>query len=217
MDPSLMYSKHLSAQDVSNALGNQNIILPAGTARIGGTEYLVRTNSSPATIDALNDLPVHANNGAIVYMRDIAQVRDGYAVQTNIVRQNGNRSSFLTVLKNGKASTLDIVNSIIKAMPRVKADLPPALKITPLFDQSIFVRASINEVLREASIAAVLTAFDDSALSGKLAQHPDRLHLHSAFHSDLHLHHGRAGRNHQCHDSGRAGSGGRNTGGRRDG
>jgi CzcA family heavy metal efflux pump len=158
IDPSLMYAKHLSAQDVSAALGNQNIILPAGNARIGDIEYLVRTNSSPTTIAGLNDLPVHSANGAVTFMKDIAQVRNGYALQTNVVRQNGVRGAFLSVLKNGSASTLDIVNDIKKAIPRVKADLPPALRITPLFDQSIFVRASINEVLREASIAAFLTA-----------------------------------------------------------
>ena len=158
IDPDALYSKHLSAGDVSTALGNQNIILPAGTARVGNIEYLVRTNSSPTTIGDLNDLPVRAANGAIVYMKDVAQVRNGYAQQTNVVRQNGRRSAFLTVLKNGQSSTLDIVNAIKEAIPRVKADLPPALRITPLFDQSIFVRASINEVLREASIAALLTA-----------------------------------------------------------
>ena len=118
----------------------------------------MRTNSSPSTILGLNDLPVRAANGAVVYMKDIAQVRNGYALQTNVVRQDGARGSFLSVLKNGSASTLDIVNAIKAAIPRVKADLPPALKITPEFDQSIFVRASISEVLREASIAAFLTA-----------------------------------------------------------
>ncbi len=158
IDPNLLYSKHLSAQDITTALGNQNIILPAGNARIGDIEYLVRTNSSPSTILGLNDLPVRAANGAVVYMKDIAQVRNGYALQTNVVRQDGARGSFLSVLKNGSASTLDIVNAIKAAIPRVKADLPPALKITPEFDQSIFVRASISEVLREASIAAFLTA-----------------------------------------------------------
>ncbi len=106
----------------------------------------------------MNDLPVRASNGAIVYMKDIGQIRNGFAVQTNVVRENGHRSALLTVLKNGKASTLDIVNDVKKALPRVKADLPPALRITPLFDQSIFVRSSINEVLREAAIAAFLTA-----------------------------------------------------------
>lgn len=158
IDPNAMYAKHLSASDVSAALGAQNIILPAGTARIGDTEYVVRTNSSPTTIAALNDLPIRASQGAIVYIKDVAQVRNGYAVQTNIVRSNGHRSAFLTVLKNGQASTLDIVTQIKAALPRVVADLPPQLRITPLFDQSVFVRSSINEVLREATIAAILTA-----------------------------------------------------------
>src|SRR5438270_2888054 len=158
LDPSALYAKHLSGIDVSNALNAQNLILPAGTARIGDLEYLVKTNSSPLTVAALNDLPVRASNGAIVYMKDVAQVRNGFAVQTNVVREDGKRSALLTVLKNGKASTLDIVNAVKKALPRVKADLPPALRITPLFDQSIFVRSSIDEVLREAGIAAFLTA-----------------------------------------------------------
>jgi CzcA family heavy metal efflux pump len=158
IDPNALYAKHLSAADISAALNSQNIILPAGTARIGNIEYLVRTNSSPATVEALNDLPVRSSNGAIVYMKDIAQVRNGFAVQTNIVRENGRRAALLTVLKNGRASTLDIVKAVKNALPRVKADLPSALRITPLFDQSIFVRNSINEVLREAGIAALLTA-----------------------------------------------------------
>lgn len=158
LDPNALYAKHLSGVDVSNALNAQSLILPAGTARIGETEYLVKVNSSPTTISAMNDLPIRASNGAVVYMKDIGQIRNGFAVQTNIVRENGRRSALLTVLKNGQASTLNIVNAIKKALPRVKADLPPALQITPLFDQSIFVRNSINEVLREASIAAFLTA-----------------------------------------------------------
>ncbi len=158
LDPNALYAKHLSGIDVSNALNAQNLILPAGTARIGDLEYLVRINSSPLTVSALNDLPIRAANGAIVYMKDIGQIRNGFAVQTNIVREDGRRSALLSVLKNGKASTLDIVNAVKKALPRVKADLPSALRITPLFDQSIFVRSSINEVLREASIAAILTA-----------------------------------------------------------
>ncbi len=158
IDPNALYSKHLSPSDVSTALGNQNIILPAGTVRVGNLEYLVKTNSSPTTVAALNELPIRASNGAVVYMKDVAQVRNGYAVQTNVVRTDGQRSAFLSVLKNGQASTLDIVSAIKKAIPRVKADLPNALKITPAFDQSIFVRSSISEVLREASIAAGLTA-----------------------------------------------------------
>ena len=157
-DPNLMYAKHLSATDVSQAITQQNLILPAGTARLGGREFVVKLNSSPTQISALNDLPVRAANGAIVYIKDVAQVEEGYAEQTNIVREDGKRSGLLTVLKNGKTSTLDIVQGVKDALPRVKAGLPPTLKITPLFDQSIFVRNSISEVAREAAIAAFLTA-----------------------------------------------------------
>jgi multidrug efflux pump subunit AcrB len=156
-DPNMMFAKHLSATDVSTAISQQNLILPAGTARLGDREFVVKMNSSTATIDALNDLPIRASNGAIVYMKDVAQVHQGYAVQTNIVRENGKRGALLTVLKNGKTSTIDIVKNTIAAIPRVKAGLPPALTITPLFDQSIFVKESILEVVREASIAAALT------------------------------------------------------------
>ncbi len=156
-DPNLMYAHHLSAADVSAAMGQQNLILPAGTARIGDREYVVRTNSSPATIAAMNNLPIRAANGAVVYIKDVAQVHIGYAVQTNIVRENGKRSALLTVLKNGNTSTLSIVENIKKHLPRIETELAP-LKITPLFDQSIFVRTSIDEVAREAIIAAALTA-----------------------------------------------------------
>src|SRR5919199_1381710 len=120
LDPNALYAKHLSGLDVSNALNAQSLILPAGTARIGETEYLVKTNSSPTTVEEMNELPIRASNGAIVYMKDIGQVRNGFAVQTNVVRENGRRSALLTVLKNGKASTLDIVNAVKKAFPRVK-------------------------------------------------------------------------------------------------
>src|SRR3954447_2090563 len=158
LDPDALFAKHLSGLDVSNALNAQNLLLPAGTLRAGNIEYLVKTNSSPLTVSAMNDLPIRASDGAIVYMKDIGQIRNGFAVQTNVVRENGRRSALLTVLKSGKASTLDIVNAVKKALPRVKADLPKALRITPLFDQSVFVRTSINEVIREAAIAAFLTA-----------------------------------------------------------
>ncbi len=157
IDPNLMYAHHLSAADISAAMGQQNLILPAGTARIGDREFVVKTNSSPDTIAALNDLPVRAANGAVVYIKDVAQVHIGHAVQTNIVRENGKRSALLAVLKNGNTSTIDIVSNIKKNLPRIEAELAP-LKITPLFDQSIFVRTSIDEVAREAIIAAGLTA-----------------------------------------------------------
>ena len=156
-DPNLMYAKHLSASDVSTAIAQQNLILPAGTARMGDREFVVKLNSSPGEVSALNDLPVRAANGSVVFIKDVAQVEEGFAVQTNIVRQNGKHSALLTVLKNGNTSTLDIVSGVLKSLPIVKAGLPPSLEITPLFDQSIFVRDSISEVAREAAIAAALT------------------------------------------------------------
>jgi len=155
-DPNLLFAHHLSAQDVSLAVNQQNLILPAGTARLGDKEFVVRTNSSPEDVAALNDLPIRASNGAVVYVKDVAEVHMGYAEQTNIVRENGKRSALLTVLKNGDTSTLDIVSQTEAMIPRLTAGLG-TLKITPLFDQSIFVRTSINEVVREATIAALLT------------------------------------------------------------
>src|ERR1700749_3965952 len=157
-DPNLMFAKHLSAIDLSNAVNQQNLILPAGLARIGDQEFIVKLNSSPQLVSALNDLPVRAANGAVVLIKDVAQVRLGYAPQENIVRQDGKRGALLTVLKNGKTSTLDIVKGVKKMLPQVKAGLPSGLQITPLFDQSIFVSESISEVVREATIAAGLTA-----------------------------------------------------------
>ncbi len=156
-DPNLMYAKHLSAQDVSTAIANQNLILPAGTARIGDREYVVKMNSSPGEVSALNDLPIRSANGSVVFIKDVAQVEEGFAEQTNIVRQDGKRGALLTVLKNGETSTIDIVDGVKKSIPRVTAGLPPNLKVTPLFDQSVFVRESIGEVVREATIAAALT------------------------------------------------------------
>ena len=156
-DPNLMYAKHLSATDISQAITQQNLILPAGTARMGDREYVVKMNSSPAEVSALNDLPVRAANGSVVFIKDVAQVRMGYAVQTNVVRQDGRKGALLSVLKNGKTSTIDIVDGVKKALPKVIAGLPPTLKVTPLFDQSLFVRSSIAEVAREAAIAAALT------------------------------------------------------------
>ncbi len=156
-DPNAMYARHLSATDISLALNQQNLILPAGTARLGDREFVVKVNSSPTEVAALNDLPIRAANGSVVFIKDVAQVRNGFAVQTNIVRQDGRRSALLAVLKNGRTSTLDIVKGVKDALPHVKAGLPETLKITPLFDQSIFVRDSIGEVAREATIAAALT------------------------------------------------------------
>jgi multidrug efflux pump subunit AcrB len=158
IDPQKLFGKGLSPADVSSALNAQNVILPAGTQKIGDREYNVRLNSSPELLQTLNDLPIKQVNNAMVYIHDVAQVRDGFAVQTNIVAQNRVRSALLTVLKSASASTLDIISRVKAALPRIKATLPPELDITQLFDQSIFVRAAINGVLKEGVIAACLTA-----------------------------------------------------------
>jgi multidrug efflux pump subunit AcrB len=152
-----LYAKQLSPSDVSNALNLQNLVLPTGTAKIAKTEYQVRVNSSPVRLDDLNNLPIKTVNGATVYIKDVAQVHDGYSVQTNIVRTNGARGVLMTVTRNGQASTLSIVNAVKAALPKILANVTPELKVTALADQSVFVRASIQGVIREALIAAGLT------------------------------------------------------------
>ena len=152
-----LQAKGLSPADVVNAIAAQNLILPSGTAKIGTFEYQLETNSAPTTIKGLNDLPVRSVNGAMVYMHDVAHVRDGFPPQTNIVRVDGQRATLMSIIKTGDASTLDIVGGVLSKLPQIKAQLPPQLRITPLADQSIFVRASINGVVREAIIAACLT------------------------------------------------------------
>jgi multidrug efflux pump subunit AcrB len=153
-----LQAKRLGPSDVVNAISNQNLILPGGTSKIGPLEYDVQINGSPGNVAELNNLPIKTLNGATIYVRDVAHVRDGYPPQTNIVRSDGGRGSLMTVLKSGDVSTLDIVAGIRKMLPAIAATLPPQLKITPIADQSIFVRASISSVLREAVIAACLTA-----------------------------------------------------------
>src|ERR1700693_1100693 len=157
LNPDLLYAKPLSPMYVSTALNLQNLILPAGDVKIGDREYQVRLNSSPEVLSEMNNLPIKTVNGATVYLKDVATVRDGFSVQTNIVRTNGTRGALLTILRNGQASTLDIVNKVKAQLPRMEAAMPPELKIRQLFDQSLFVRASINGVVREALIAALLT------------------------------------------------------------
>ena len=148
----------LSPTDIVNAVNAQNIILPSGTMKMGPLEYDIEMNGTPQTIAELNDLPVKTVNGATLYMRDVAHIRDGFAPQTNIVRQNGNRGALMSIYKNGKASTLQIVDGVKGIVDQAAQALPPELKISHLFDQSLFVRASINGVLREGLIAAALTA-----------------------------------------------------------
>src|SRR5882757_419061 len=158
IDSHQLLAKGLSPTDVVNAVNAQSVILPSGTAKIGRTEYNVALNGSPSAVEALNHIPVKVVNGATLYIQDVAHVRDGYAVQQNIVRQDGQRGVLLTVQKTGSASTLSIVSAIYDAIPKIKATLPSQLSIKPLFDQSLFVRASLSGVVREAGIAAVLTS-----------------------------------------------------------
>jgi CzcA family heavy metal efflux pump len=148
----------LSPNDIVNAVNVQNIVLPTGTVKLGSTEYNVEMNGTPQTIAQLNDLPVKTTNGSTLYMRDVAHIRDGFSPQTNIVRQDGNRGALMSIYKNGNASTLEIVSGIKNIVTLAAQSLPPELKVTALFDQSLFVRASIWGVVREAAIAALLTA-----------------------------------------------------------
>ena len=158
LDLARLYAKGLSPSDVSAAVNAQNVILPAGSAKLGTREYNVRLNSSPDVLAQLNDLPIKEVNGAMVYIRDVAQVRDGAAVQTNIVRENGTHGVYLTLLKTGSASTLAVVNQVKARLAQVKASLAPGVDIQTLADQSLFVQASITGLVREALIAACLTA-----------------------------------------------------------
>ena len=157
LDPRALYAQGLSADDVVRAVNAQSLILPSGSVKIGGHEYAVRLNSAPDLVAAFNRLPVRQSGPTTVYVGDVAHVRDGYAVQTNIVRHNGARAALLTVLKNGGSSTLDIVARLKAILPRIRSTLPPALNLKLLFDQSIFVRSAIQGVLREATMAALLT------------------------------------------------------------
>ncbi|HXM10883.1 MAG TPA: efflux RND transporter permease subunit [Terriglobales bacterium] len=158
LNQNLLQSKGLSPQDVLNALTDQNLVLPGGTAKIDEFEYDVRMNTSPRTVAELNDLPIKQVGNSTVYLRDVANLRDGFAPQTNIVRQDGHRGVLLSIMKAGTASTISVVKGVRELLPRVAQTLPPQLKIQPLADQSIFVSAAVSGVIREAIIAACLTA-----------------------------------------------------------
>jgi multidrug efflux pump subunit AcrB len=158
VDPKAMQARGLSAQDVANALSSQNLIIPVGTAKIGDHEYTLQLNNSPTLIRDLGDLPIKSVNGTTIYVRDVAQVRDGYPPQTNIVHVNGNRSALLSVLKNGAVSTLGIISGIKEQVVEARRFLPDNLRIDTVGDQSLFVRAAVSGVAREAVIAAVLTS-----------------------------------------------------------
>ena len=158
IDPAKLSARGLSPTDVVNAISVQNLILPSGTAKLGQLESDIEMNASPQKLSEIADLPIKTVNGAMIYVRDVASVRAGFQVQTNIVHQDGHRGTLLSVYKTGSASTLAIVKGVRDALPQLLTTLPPDLSIKPLFDQSIFVRASVSGVLKEAVIAACLTA-----------------------------------------------------------
>ena len=157
LDPAALQAHNLSAEDLENALAAQNQIIPAGTIKVGQFEYNVKLNNSPALVDELNNLPIKQVGNATIYMRDVAHVRDGAPPQRNVVRMDGRRGVLMTILKSGTASTLDIVDNVKAILPRLKQTLPSDLKVSPLADQSIFVRAAISGVVKEGAIAAALT------------------------------------------------------------
>ena len=208
-----LYARQLSPIDVSNALNLQNLILPAGTAKFAETEYPIRLNSSPSAIADFNNLPIKTVNGATVYIRDVATVRDGYVPQQNIVRTNGSRGVLLTVTRNGNASTLAIVNAVKSALPKIMDNVSHDLSLSVFGDQSLFVRAAISSVVREALIAAFLTGmvillFLGSWRSTLIVCISIPLSILSFY-----LHPEPSWANHQCDDAWRAGSRRRHSGG----
>ena len=157
LDQAAMQSRDIAPSDLLNALAVENVVTPSGTIKIGSKEYDVRTNGAPRTIDQLSQIPVKQQNGVTTYLRDISTVSDGFQVQTNIVRRNGSRGVMMSILKNGKASTVSVVKGVRAMLPRIATLVPPGLRMTPLADQSIFVSGAVNGVIREAVLAAGLT------------------------------------------------------------
>src|SRR6201987_3464814 len=157
MDHNLMQARNISPTDVLNAVNGENLILPSGTVKLGKSELGVRTNTSPRTVAELNDLPIKQVGSTTIYLRDVATVSDGFQVQTNVVRKDGRRGVLMSILKAGNASTLNVVSGVKKLLPRVATIVPPALTMTPLADQSIFVSSAVSGGIREGVIAAGLT------------------------------------------------------------
>ena len=158
MDQAAMQSKDIAPGDVLNALAQQSVVMPSGTIKVGQSEYDVRTNGAPRTIQELADIPIKQAKGTTIYLRDVGSVSDGFQFQTNIVRQDGRRGVLISILKSGNSSTLEVVRNVRALLPRIASTLPPELKIAPLADQSVFVRSAVLGVIREAIIAAALTA-----------------------------------------------------------
>ncbi len=158
IDPAALQSRHLTAADVSSAIGAQNVIVPSGSQKLGDTQYSIKLNGSPALVDELNDLPIKTVNGTTIYVRDVANVRDGFPPQQNIVRVDGTRAALMTIQKTGSASTLDIISRVKERLPLIQEQSPPELDISLLADQSLFVSAAVESVIKEGVIAAVLTS-----------------------------------------------------------
>src|SRR6478735_2971173 len=158
LSPSKLLARGLTPLDVVNAVNAQNLTLPSGQVKIANTQYTVRTNATPGSIAELNDIPIKYTDGATIFIKDVGQVHDGSAVQQNIVREDGQRAVLLSVIKNGNASTLDVVNGVRAVLQTARAAAPPGLKINELFDQSVFVKSAVTSVVREGAIAAALTA-----------------------------------------------------------
>lgn len=157
LNPQAMQTYGVSAQVVNATVGAQNLILPAGTEKIGPFEYIIKLNASPKTVNELNDLPIRAQDDAVLYIRDVAHVRDGFAPQTNIVRVNGSRAVMMSVQKTGNASTLDIISKVKSLIPKIKDTMPPELNLAVLGDESLFIKAAIKGVVQEGVLAAILT------------------------------------------------------------
>ena len=152
MDHNLMQARNVSPTDVLNAVNAQNLVLPSGTVKLGDSELDVRTNSAPRTVEELNNLPIKQLGGTTIYLRDVATVSDGFALQTNVVRQDGHRGVLMSILKAGNASTLSVVGGVKSLLPRVASIVPPSLKMTPLADQSIFVRSAVSGLFARPSL-----------------------------------------------------------------
>jgi len=213
LDPDKLFAYGISPGDVSTALNSQNLILPAGTAKIGKQEYQIILNSSPATADQLNDLPIKTVNGVPIYMKDVAHVRDGFIVQTSIVHADGGRGLLLSILKAGSASTLNVVNGVMGALPQAIQSVqdPKHFKLTPMFDQSIFVRASVWGVVKRSGHCRGFDRADDPAVPGFVAIDGDRDDFDSAVDPGVDHHPVGAGRDAECDDPGRDGAGGGNS------
>jgi multidrug efflux pump subunit AcrB len=173
VDPAKLQGKGLSAQNVLGALQNSNVIVPAGTARLGRHEYNVSLNSSPTAVDQFNQIPIGINNGVPVLLGDVAKVEDSFAVQTNMVHVDGKRATYLTILKHADASTLAVVDATRAMMPQIEAAAPKGMELKLEFDQSVFVRAAVTNVIREAIISSILVSFDPGGHYRPSAHRPE--------------------------------------------